>query len=219
MIRLNSYINYDIEPLTPQNSIAEVMIQFAGMTCTHLPVVENDFLIGNISEDDIQAFDSSRNVGDYRYALDTFFVKKTTNWLDVLGTFAQNNANLMPVLDDANEYIGYYELMDIITIFNDTPFLYEPGGIVIIEKGLKDYSFSEISQIVESNEGKLLGAFISDTRDDIVQITLKVGNTGLNAILQSLRRYNYNIVLGNEDDVYMEGLKERSDYLKKFLNI
>ncbi|WP_340200274.1 CBS domain-containing protein [Ascidiimonas sp. W6] len=219
MIKINSYIRFDIEALTPETSIADVMIKFASTTCTHLPVVENNFLIGNISEDDIQAFDSSKKVGDYRYALDTFFVRKETNWLDVLETFARHNANLVPVLDDANEYAGYYELIDIITIFNDTPFLYEPGGVVIVEKGMKDYSFSEISQIVESNEGKLLGAFISDSKDDIIQITLKVGNTGLNSILQTLRRYNYNIIVGNEDDMYMEGLKERSNYLKKFLNI
>lgn len=219
MIKISSYISFDIEALTPEHSIADVMIKFASMTCTHLPVVENDFLIGNISEDDIQAFESSKKVGDYRYALDTFFVKKNTNWLDVLETFARNNSNLVPVLDDSNHYSGYYELIDIITLFNETPFLYEPGGVVIIEKGMKDYSFSEISQIVETNEGKLLGAFISDTKDDVVQITLKVGNTSLNSILQTLRRYNYNILVGNEDDMYMEGLKERSDYLKKFLNI
>ncbi|XLS29894.1 CBS domain-containing protein [Flavobacteriaceae bacterium M23B6Z8] len=219
MIKISSYIGFDIEALTPEHSIAEVMIKFASLTCTHLPVVENDFLIGNISEDDIQAFDSAKKVGDYRYALDTFFVRKSTSWLDVLETFARHNANLVPVLDDANLYAGYYELIDIITLFNETPFLYEPGGVVIVEKGMKDYSFSEISQIVESNEGKLLGAFISDSRDDIVQITLKIGNTGLNSILQTLRRYNYNIIIGNEDDMYMEGLKERSDYLKKFLNI
>ena len=219
MNNINTYINYDIKALSPNDSIADVKVRFASLTCTHLPVVENDFLIGNISEDDVQAFESERTIGDYRYALDTFFVKTTTNWLDVLETFSRNNSNLLPVLDESKAYIGSYELIDVITIFNETPFLYEPGGVVIIEKGLKDYSFSEISQIVEGNEGKLLGAFISDTKDDIVQITLKIGNTGLNSILQSFRRYNYNIVVGNEEDIYLEGLKERSDYLRKFLNI
>lgn len=85
----------------------------------------------------------------------------------------------MPVLNEKSEYIGYYELLDIIGLFNQTPFLNEPGGILLIEKGLKDYSFSEISQIVESNNGKLLGAFISEMNENQVQITLKVGNAPL----------------------------------------
>jgi Mg/Co/Ni transporter MgtE len=35
-------------------------------------------------------------------------------WLDVLEVFAKNQTNIVPVLDSANQYIGYYELEDII---------------------------------------------------------------------------------------------------------
>ena len=41
----------------------------------------------------------------------------------------------MPVLDAENNYIGYYQLIDIISLFNSTPFFSEPGGIIVIEKG------------------------------------------------------------------------------------
>ena len=99
------------------------------------------------------------------------------------------------------------------------PFLSEPGGIVVIEKGHNDFSFSQISQIVESNNGKLLGAFISKMKNDLVQVTLKIGNTGLNDIIQTFRRYSYNIVSGHEEDSYTQSLKDRSDYLKKYLNM
>ncbi len=70
--------------------------------------------------------------------------------------------------------MGYYELNDIIHLFNETPFFAEPGGILIVEKGINDYSFSEISQIVESNDAKLLGAFVSKMDGDLVRITLKL---------------------------------------------
>ena len=42
-----------------------------------------------------------------------------------------------------------------VIFFDETPFMDSPGAIVVVEKGLKDYSFSEISQIIESNEGKV----------------------------------------------------------------
>lgn len=125
----------------------------------------------------------------------------------------------MPVLSRENKYLGYYELNDVIGLFNETPFFAEDGGILILEKGVQDYSFSEISQIVESNNGRLLGAFVSKIENDVAQITLKIGNTGLNDIMQTFRRYSYNIVSGHEEDTYLEGLKERSDYLKKYLDI
>ena len=125
----------------------------------------------------------------------------------------------MPVLDKHNNYLGYYELGDIIGLFNETPFFAEPGGILIIEKGITDYSFSEISQIVESNDAKILGAFISKMEGGLIQVTLKIGNAGLNDVVQTFRRYSYNIISGHEEDTYVENLKERSEYLKKYLDI
>jgi hypothetical protein len=146
-------------------------------------------------------------------------VRDTSNWLDALEAFAQNSCNIMPVLNAQNQYLGYYELNDFIGIFNETPFFAEPGGVLIIETTTQDYSFSEISQIVESNDAKLLGAFISKMESGIIQITLKIGETGLNDVIQTFRRYSYNIISDHEDDTYVENLKERSEYLKKYLDV
>ncbi len=57
---------------------------------------------------------------------------------------------------------GYYELEDIVKFFHETPFLKEQGGIIVVEKSIIDYSMSQITQIVESNNGKLLGLFVSE---------------------------------------------------------
>lgn len=216
---INSFINYDVSPVSPDDTMKQVQELFFELVTTHLPVVSNGRLVGNISEEDMAGFDLEKKVADYQYALDAFFVKEETTWLEVLEEFARNNANMMPVLDREGKYLGCYDLTDIMGLFRETPFFNEPGGVLIVEKGNADYTFSEISQIVESDNGKLLGAFISRNEGDLVQITLKVGNTGLNSIIQSFRRYGYNIVMGNEDDTYMENLKERSNYLRKFLNI
>ncbi|MCF8715366.1 CBS domain-containing protein [Joostella atrarenae] len=218
-MNLHSYINNDILPLLPNYPVKMVRGMFSDCTNTHIPVVEDNMLVGNISEDDVQGFDAESKVSDYLYALDVFFVRKETNWLDVLEAFAKFNTNVLPILNENNEYIGYYELIDIMSLFKETPFLNEPGGILIVEKGNADYSFSEVSQIVESNDGKLLGAFISDDQGEVTQITMKIGNTGLNEIIQTFRRYSYNVVSGNEEDSYIEGLKERSNYLDRFLKI
>lgn len=218
-MNIHTYIYNDILPLLPNYPVKMVKGMFSSLTYTHIPVVEDNFLVGSISEDDAQGFDPDKKISDYQYSLNVFFVRKSTNWLDVLEAFAQNNTNIIPVLDENNRYVGYYDLIDIVGLFKETPFLSEPGGILIVEKGIIDYSFSEIAQIVESNDGKLLGAFISEIKDDVVQITLKVGNISLNDVIQTFRRYSYNIVSGTEEDIYLEDLKERSNYLKKFLNI
>ena len=106
-----------------------------------------------------------------------------------------------------------------MSLFNNTPFLNEAGGIIVIEKEQRDYSFSEICQIVESNNAKILGVFISKMDGDMVQATIKIGYIGMNAIVQTFRRYNYLVVSNHEEDRFLEDLKDRSNYLDKYLNI
>ena len=219
-MNLSEFIINDIQPLDINDKIRDIQSLFTQLTYSHIPVKNSDNVyLGCMSETDAHCSDSEKSISDYKYTLEGFFVREGTVWLDVLEAFAQSSTNIMPVLNDKNTYLGYFELNDVISLFNETPFFREIGGILIIETGLNDYSFSEVSQIVESNDGKLLGAFISKMENDLVQITLKIGNSGLNDIMQTFRRYNYNIVSGHEEDDYIENLKERSDYLNKYLNM
>ncbi|MBF8150267.1 acetoin utilization protein acuB [Winogradskyella sp. F6397] len=218
-MELQDYIINDIKPIRTTDKISDLKLLFNQLTYSHIPIDKDGVYMGCISETDAHCFDGAITISDCNYAIEGFFVRQTTNWLDVLEAFAQNDSNIMPVLDPDNKYLGYYELNDIIHLFNETPFFAEPGGILIVEKGVNDYSFSEISQIVESNDAKILGAFVSKMEGDLARITLKISNTSLNEVIQSFRRYSYNIVSGHEDDSYMETLKERSQYLDKYLNM
>jgi predicted transcriptional regulator len=219
-MKLSEFIINDIKPLNSNSKISDLQHLFNQLTYSHIPIQDdNKIYLGSFSENDAHCFESDKTVNDYKYAIENFFVRDSTLWLDVLEAFAINSTNIMPVLNNQNVYLGYYELKEVISLFKESPFFSEPGGILVIEKGINDYSFSEISQIVESNNGKLLGAFISKMKPDLAQVTLKIGNTGLNETIQTFRRYSYNIVSGHEEDSYMESLKERSDYLNKYLNI
>ncbi|MGB5666914.1 MAG: CBS domain-containing protein [Maribacter sp.] len=198
----------------------EKLVQFfMESTFSHVAIVEENKFLGVFNENDLEGFEVDKKIGDYRYNFESFFVRKETSWLDVLAAFARNEANLLPVLGDKDDVLGYYNLTDIVSIFIDTPFFAEPGGIIVIAKSIKDYSFSEIVQIVESNNCKFIGGFISEMRDEVVQVTIKISNTNLNEVVQTFRRYNYNILSGNIEDQFIEDLKKRSDYLDKYLNV
>ncbi|WP_445732240.1 CBS domain-containing protein [Mariniflexile sp.] len=219
-MKLSEFIINDIKPLNSTSKICDLQQLFNQLTYSHIPIQDaNKIYLGSFSENDAHCFESDKTVDDYKHAIEGFFVRDSTLWLDVLEAFAVNSTNIMPVLNDQNEYLGYYELKEVISLFSESPFFSDPGGVLVIEKGINDYSFSEISQIVESNNGRLLGAFVSKMKPDLVQITLKISNSGLNGTIQTFRRYSYNIVSGHQEDSYLESLKERSDYLNKYLNI
>lgn len=219
MTELLQFINNDYKALDSQETIAEVQDFFSDISFSHFPVVENGVYLGCIAAEDSETFDSDKKIIDYRFTLEGFFVRTTTIWLDVLEVFAKNHTNLVPVLDPNNTYVGYYEMEDVMRFFHETPFLKEPGGIIVVQKPILEYSMSQITQIVESNNGKLLGLFVSEVAVDSVVITLKISLGAMNEIIQTFRRYNYEILSDHQEDNYINNLKERSDYLDKYLNI
>lgn len=216
---LSEYINNDFKPFTSLDTIATIQDFFIDITYSHFPIIDNGIYLGSISAVDVETFEALKTIADYRYALEGFFVRSTMIWLDVLEVFAKHNSNIVPILDDSNVYIGYYEITDIIKFLNETPFLKETGGVIVVEKPAEDYSMSQITQIVESNNGKLLGVFVSDANATKVQVTIKTTLGAMNEIIQSFRRYNYEIISEHNEDNYLNTLKERSEYLDKYLNL
>jgi hypothetical protein len=219
MNNLAAYINKDYKPLDIHERVAVAQDFFVDVTFSHFPVMEDGVFIGNLSSEDIENFDFDKKISDYKYTLEGFFVKDNDIWLDVLGSFAQNQTSIIPVLDHNNKYLGYYEITDVIHFFNETPFLKELGSLIVVEKASNEYSFSQIAQIVEGNNGKILGFLVSDSVDSKVQITLKITSGSINEIVQTFRRYNYDIISEHQEDNFLNNLKERSDYLDKYLNI
>jgi len=213
------YILSDLKALAPSDSAEKAVEIFRNQPISHLPIVENNRLLGLISESDIHAIDTNTLLKESSHLLDLFFADSTTDVLELLKRFTMNESNILPVLDEEQQYIGYFELNDILELCYNTPFLSEQGLTLIIEKASKDFSFSEISQIVESNKAKLLGIFITENMNDIIQIGVKFYSDEINEVIQSFRRYNYKVITEHKDDYFLETLKERSDYLRKYLSI
>jgi Mg/Co/Ni transporter MgtE len=219
MTAINNYITNDFKAINANETIGSVQDFFEELNFSHFPIIEEEIFIGSIAADDIETFDSDKKISEYKYALEHFFARTNMIWLDVLEIFAKNHSNLVPILDENNKYIGYYEIEDIIRFFQDTPFLKEQGVLVIVKKDIQEYSMSQITQIVESNNGKLLGLIVSNSDVSTIEITMKINLGSINDIIQTFRRYNYEIISEHKDDNYINNLKERSDYLDKYLNI
>ena len=171
-----------------------------------------------LSKKDIYSADKDEKISSLLYELEFFFAKKDAQWEEIMELFAKYDSNIIPILNEEHEYIGYYLLSDFIHLFANTPFLKEAGTFIVLEKNKNDYSFSEIAQIVESNESHLLGIFISDYSTTKIRITLKIITQSLSEILQTFRRYNYSIILEKEDDLYLQELKKKSDYFEKYIS-
>lgn len=215
---LKDFIHTKYKSLDVQQDISTLQDIFFEKEYSHYPVTRQGMFLGSIPVEDAEIANHTDKIEDYLYALEVFYVRINATWLEVLERFAQNQTDIMPVLDFDNNYLGYYVKEDFVTFFTNTPFLKERGGVIILECDFVKYAASEISQVVESNGHKVLGMFISNFTDK-VQISLKINTESLNEVLQSFRRYGYEVVSEHQEDYYIEGLKERLDYIHKYLSL
>ena len=214
------YLLKDIKPLELRDDVARAREVFNRFPHSHLPVVDERLFYGALEREGLYLLKGdSKMLSEHKELIHPFYATPRMNWFEVLQYFATYNTDFMPVLNADKEFIGYYELNDFLNMFKCTPFLHEEGVILVLAKHVNDYSFSEISQIVESNNATLFGAFVSRIEEDMAQITLKLSLHDINNTLHSFRRYNYEILNEFEKDKYLEELNERSQYLQKYLNI
>ena len=219
-MNINDYILKEIKAFHLEDSVKEAQKVFKNYPITHFPLVENHKLLGSFAEDDIQTIENKEEkLVSHSHLLNSFFADEEATVLELLKIFADNDTTIIPVLNKDKNYVGYYDLCDVLDVFSTSPFMIEESETLIIEKLEIDYSMGEISQIVEANGGKLLGMYFSEKQNDFVQVTLKFISEDVNEIIQTFRRYDYKIISNHHNDIYLEDLKNRSEYLQKYLEM
>jgi len=188
---------------------------------SHLPVVNNQEFLGLISETDILNLNNFEEpIGNHPLSLPDAYIKEDQHIYEVIRLFDTLKLTLLPVLDEQNHYLGSITLPSLVHHISGIMALDNPGGIIILEINDKDYLLTEIAQIVESNDAKILSLYITSYPDSTkMDVTLKVNRIDVGAILQTFIRYNYLIKASFSEDTYSESLQDRYNSLMKYLNI
>ncbi|RLD66170.1 MAG: hypothetical protein DRI98_13840 [Bacteroidetes bacterium] len=187
----------------------------------HLPIVNHREFLGLISDSDIYDLnDPDAPVGNHNLSLQKPYVNEEQHIYEVIELLARMELTLVPVLNQEKQYLGVITQEELTRKFAHLSAMQQPGGIIEIEMNQYDYSLSEISQIVESNNGRILSLYVASSDDNArLRVTLKINLTDLTSILETLNRYNYTVVsshMNNED--LDEFYQDRFDTFLKYLN-
>lgn len=188
---------------------------------SHLPIVnERDFL-GLISDKDIYNLNKANEpIGNHTLSLFSPFVYEDQHIYEVIEVVSRLNLTVIPVLGDNNHYQGLITLIDLVEVFADLSALKHPGGILVLSVNQNDYSLTEISQIVEGNDAKILSLYISSSEDTTeMMVTLKINRNDLSSVIRTFERYEYNIVASYlKDDDEDKLIEDRYDQFIRYLN-
>jgi Mg/Co/Ni transporter MgtE len=214
-------INDEIMPLKTSDKGKDALSWMEEYKVSHLPIVNNEELLGLISESDIYDFNSfDEPIGSHPLSLQNPYVYEWQHIFEVIKLIEQNKLSLIPVVDSNNKYLGIILLQDIIYKLSKMMMLDNPGALLILEMSIKDYSLTEIANIVESNNAKVLTlSILNQPESTRIEVILKLNTTEIKGVLQTFERYNYTVNAIYDEQTDSEGLKERYDMLMKYLNL
>ncbi|HEX7584682.1 MAG TPA: CBS domain-containing protein [Prolixibacteraceae bacterium] len=189
---------------------------------SHLPVVDGKSLVGLISDKiiyDLNIID--KPIGEYSEYLLSPHIHTNQHIYEVFSTVSVLKLTAVPVLDLHHQYVGVITVFDLAQKFADLVAVTEPGGVIVLELNSINYSLSQIAQIVEGNDAKILSFYISQENESrLMNVTLKINVIDLSAIIQTFVRYDYDIKAVYMDDSIIQNLyDDRLDQLMKFMNI
>ncbi len=214
-------IKEDILPLTLNDNIEEALSRMNDYKVSHFPVSDNGRFIGIIAEKDILSLDNKyAELQKECLHFENYYVNSQQYIFDIIKMASNQKLTIIPVVDDSGGYVGCITHDAIIDFFAVSMAVDNPGGVVVLEVSINDYSLTEIANIVETNDAKVLSSYIvSNINSTKIEVIIKVSKIDIGAILQTFERYGYPILASFQEKIDYDEIKGNYDSLINYLNI
>lgn len=214
--------NQMIPPLRLSDPARVAMDWMDEFRVSQLPVVEGkdylgliaDFKLLDISDEEILIKEV-----DLEHA--QIFARYDQHFLDVLRLADQHQLEVVPVLDDDDNYEGIISIKDTISAVTKLLATQIDGGIIVISLYQRDYSLSEISRLIEAEGVMIVSTFIeSDSLDaSKIKLSIKVNKQELGRVIATLERFGYTIIAKFQNNKERDMNQDRLELLLRYLDV
>jgi len=215
-----NFINESVLPLKLSDTVDRALEWMEEQKVSCLPIVKDFQLIGLVNEAYLlehQNLPLKETGLEFR----KIACKSSDHIFDVVRIISQYNVTLIAVLDEKENYIGSVKTEDIFKWFCKQAAFQQEGGIIVLKINQNNYSLSQISQIVESNDSKILYSSILNNNTDPTQlkVILKINKQDITRLIASFERYEYSIEATFNFGSIRNQTQERLDNLIKFIDM
>lgn len=221
MMKVSAHMLNDIKPFALSETVENLLDVMEELKYTHLPLVDDQQrYVGLVCEDDLLEIESAdKEIGTYLRIVKPYSISELSNLFNAIRIIGEGNLTLLPVTDEKNVYRGYIPAVDILQDMGRELSYTEPGSIMILRIPGRDYQLTQIAQIVESEDARIMGLhMINDSESDQLLVCLKINQLDLSRILSSFERYNYVVTDVFHQSIFDDGLEDRFQAFMKYLN-
>jgi len=216
-------ISDTVPSLKTSDSVRRVLDWMNEFKVSQLPVVNNEELLGLVSEDDLLDLDDEEAaIGGIRLSLpEKTHVFEDSHIYDVIKVASLLRLDMVPVLKTRdNAYLGVITKSDMVESVSNLLNATEPGGIIELEVPQNSYHLSEIARLCESNDAKVLSLTVANSPvPSKLLISVKLNIREMSRVIATFERFEYvihNVVFDSEQ---LDDYRERYENLIRFLNL
>ncbi|WP_294213832.1 CBS domain-containing protein [uncultured Chryseobacterium sp.] len=214
---IKDYISKDFPCFNLTDSIESARNTLEDFGYSHIFIKKSNLFYGAIAKDFL--YEEDGLLKDLEHQIERFAILDDHNIMDSIRLFHTFSANVIPVINKNEKYLGYICCDDIFQDLSKYPLFSESGAILTVETPARKYSMTEIANIVESNNSKFYGGFISFMSDEVIHVTIKISNENLSSVDATFDRYDYRIVEKYYSDDKSDLFKDRFGFFQKFIEI
>ena len=188
---------------------------------THLPIVEGEKYIGIISEDDLLLAENDHAaLSELQQSFANTSVKSDEHFLKAIQVAAENGLSVVPIVENENDITGAVAYNDLLKYASEFMSLNEPGGLIVLEMESNQYSFNEISKLVEANDAQITQLNTSNNPETgMMQVTIRINKPDVSDIVATFQRYEYDVKYFFGEELYANELRTNYDNLMNYLKI
>lgn len=186
----------------------------------HLPITNEEKFVGLVAKDDLLDADESALVASLEDQLIKKSVKTEEYFLAALKQLAENQLSLVAVVNEQQELLGVITITDLMRNISKFVGNDEPGGLIVLEVEKRNFSFGEISRLVETNDAYItqLNTY-PETETGLVVVSIKINKPEVSDIVATFQRYDYQVRYYFGEELYTNELKENYTHLISYLNM
>ena len=214
-------IQNDIPPVRTNETIEKAMNWMDEFKLNHIPVVNESEYVGLLSDNMIYDYNQIKDpISNINFLGKKQSVLENAHFFQVMSLISNFNLSVVPVCDEQRNYKGSISSKKLINVFSKQSGFNSSGAVITLLVNDIDYQLSQIAQIIESNDAKILSLYSENLEvNNQLKLTIKISGGKLGAVLQTFSRYDYTVQDVFSDDEINNQSKQRYDHLMKYLNV
>ncbi len=214
-------ISASVPTLSLTDTVFQALQLMSDYHVSHLPVITDEKYLGLVNEDQLL------NIEDENSLLETFqtefsniSVNANMHMVEAVRMTNEFNLSVTPIVDIDNNWIGAITTPDLLKFVGKMYGMEDAGGIIVLELEKREFSFSQISKLVETNDAYItqLNTYF-DTNLGLLFVIVKINKFEISDIVATFQRYDYHVKYYFGEELYENELKTNYDHLMNYLNI